>query len=438
MCVLVKPLAIAEVLWDNITRCKLTGVCVPDDMCAAPVLCYRSYGRKVIILAKKKGGSQKTREDEITVMTIGDRADEEYTAEEEYEQYEDDGTYDESSYDGYDETGYEQNEAEDEDSIIPEWMRPFTDKCSELYDRADEYLYEKYTERDERKLIEPKKALIIAAASAVALLLLGFFVIIFLGTFPYHTTGMKTKDFIREFNSMTSDTDIKAVLPDYVDVTIPKGTRFGKNNPLYLADGHVKMTISTRLGRIKDITVEGIDIPNFNYHSYGFKSDFSQDYDPANGQFYYYIALGKTAIAAQNLLLDGEMDEDALGGRTVSRTDDENGEPVPSTVYEAAIYGYQLYYYTYYYYCNRTNDGYLYVPIGKSYMDYTLTDQTLRIEPVLKKISNLPDGLQKFWDGLTGKNKVKEEEPVVDNTAAQVLPEPEQQPVTSDSVVSAS
>ena len=292
--------------------------------------------------------------------------------------------------------------SESEESWMPEFLRPFAEKCGVFFDDLDKRLYRMYFKPDRSTLVSQKTTIISLAVAAGISLLLGFAVIIFLGTYPYYTTGMKTKDFIREFNNITSDTDIRTIVPSFTDVTIPEKAKLGRE-PVYLADGHVKLTAETRFGRIIRLDVEGIDIPNYDEQHYEFITEYNPDYDPANEQFYYYIALGKTAIAAQKLITPNEDDLKSSDSDT-SASDEYDLSYVP-TIYEAASYGYQLYYYSYYYYANRLNSGYLYLPIGKSYLYYELSEAKMTIKPVIEKVTNLPEGLQKFWDGFTGKNK---------------------------------
>lgn len=356
----------------------------------------------------------------------------EYYYEEEEEEYYGENGYDGESYedgDGYSDGDFDGDDNYDGDSIIPGFLRPFAAKCGALFARLDRFLYNKYILPDGRKLVSQKTAITAFSITAAASLIIGFGLIIFLGTYPFHTTGMKTKDFIREFNSITSDTDIRAILPEYSDVIIPENAKLG-SEPLYLADGHVKLTARTRNGKILELYVEGVDIPNYDPHNYSFKTEIYDDYDTSNGQFYYYIALGKAAVAAEKLLGNGPFLSEQESYGTSDSDSQDNGTSADSspeiTVYEAASYGYQIYYYAFYYYVNRKNDGYVYLPMGDCYMNFTLSDMTLVIKPTVEKITTLPAGLQRFWDKLTGANKETENTDSVQTVQTQ--PVEEQQP----------
>ena len=269
----------------------------------------------------------------------------------------------------------------------------FMQTVTDFIDRVDEFTYNAYAEPDESTIIEPKKSYLIIGISAALMVLLAIGSFFFFGLYPYHTTGVTVDEFIDTFNAIASDSDIRAVIPEYENIVIEEGAKLGGKRTISLYDGHVVLQAKTRFGKIIELTATGVDIPGYDPETCGISSpDGTHDY------FYYFVTIGKVLAAMnENIIKDNPVETIKVSAADVSGSDAADELP---TVMSATTYGYQMYFYA----LSSHVSGYKGIASstqGNVRYEYNVKNHTLTIAPIEKTITSLPKGLQAVADWFT-------------------------------------
>ncbi len=296
-------------------------------------------------------------------------------------------------------------------------LEPVSKKCDAFFEKTDEKVYDYYM-NPKGKTVAPKTSYIIVGVSALVMLLLGFYAIIWLGTYDYYTTGITVEDFIKEFNAISSASDVTELIPDYQDIVIPEGTKLGGRHTIELFDGHVVVSAKTRFGKIVSLEAKGVDIPSYDETTCLFDKEA-----PDNDYFNYFIALGKIGYAADECKYQpkepvnqpdenpSQSDVSAADGSVVPKKDENltsKGRP-QKRVYDAMTLGYQFYYYSY---STKANggSGYAQTNTGDIYVAYDLETETLTVAPQKPTLTKLPDKLQAFVDSFKKSDEGEDEQ----------------------------
>ena len=265
---------------------------------------------------------------------------------------------------------------------------------------------------DEDKCIEPKKLYITLGASVIGSVLVFLLIGWLLCYCPLNTTGYSAKDFIREFNSIAvddqlrqtlegsinamipsgSDIDMTFVYPDFSDLAIPEDADLEEG--VRLCNGNMVIKADLIGGNIQKLTI-GVneDRPIYDSKTYKFAVDPNADFDYS--ALAYFAASGKTRLTFYNL------------GRAA------RGEETFSYSTEEAVG-----------YCNSMRQGAIYdfadadeYSPDDSYFEY-MDNTSLRYTPVTflftadtreKVLCGSDNGLYKFFDSIFGEKKEEAE-----------------------------
>lgn len=256
------------------------------------------------------------------------------------------------------------------------------------------------------KIIEPKKLYITLGATAVGSIL--FFLLLgwLLCYCPVKTTGFTAEDFIEQFNAITSESDVNAVIeadiatintsgsdlnvlyPSFDDLLIPEDADLEKG--VLLCDGDILLKADLSGGKIRSMTLsvtEDCERYDFTKNTFALSSDADADYSA----FDCYAAAGKARLAFYNL------------------TYLANGMPAEEYVLNDAVnYGVIMENFAYYAYTvYGTYDPTL------TYYEYSETTE-IEFEPkgfvfsadtLQKTIIPSGNGIYKFFDGIFGEKE---------------------------------
>jgi len=303
---------------------------------------------------------------------------------------------------------------ENEDGIV-EGFGPVMRVLADRY--CDNLVYP-----DEEKCIEPKKMYITLGASVLGSVLVFLLIGWLLCYCPLKTTGFTAKDFIREFNSIAvddelrhtledslnamipsdSDIDMSFIFPDFSDLTIPEDADLEKG--VRLCNGNMVVKADLVGGKIQKLTMGVSETrPIYDSKTYKFVVDPNVDFD--SSALAYFAATGKTRLTFYNL------------GRA------SRGEVTYTYNTEEAIA-----------FCNSMRQGAIYdfadaeeYSSDDSYFEY-IDNTSLKYSPVThlftantreKVLCGTDNGLYRFFDSIFGGKKkdtaAKVTEPVSKN-----------------------
>lgn len=295
--------------------------------------------------------------------------------------------------------------ADTEDEEYDDEPATFADRFNDLMDSLDERTYTAYMEPDESTIIEPKKALTIVGITGAVLALLAFASFFFCGLFPYHTTGVTVDEFVKNFNSITSCSDIEAIIPDFENPTIPEDARINSRHPVSLWDGHIILDFQTRGNKIRSITAIPVDVPGYYEETHSFHPSIDD-----NNYMNYFAIIGKITAAMDMQIEYNEAVEDL---KAEGKTSEIANITIPEiTVLDASSYGYQLYDSAQRSYMEG-REGIATLRTEKVYFRYNTVTNTFTVDMDQKHkvLAALPDGLQKIADWF--KKDEKDTKPVV-------------------------
>jgi len=311
------------------------------------------------------------------------------------------------------------NDAEDiaaEDGIV-EGFGPVMRVLSERY-------CDNLVDPDEEKCIESKKLYITLGAAVAGSVLLFLFLGWLLCYCPLKTSGYAADDFIRVFNSIAvddelrqtlegsinamisgTDVDMTFVYPDFSDMTIPEDADLEEG--VRLCNGNMEIKAELVNGYIQKMTVTvPEDRPIYDSNTFRFVSDPNADFDYSS--LAYFAVTGKTRLVFYNL----------------ARA--ERGEVTYTSSTEEAIA-----------FCNSMRQGAIYdfadaedYSADQSYFEY-LDNMELSYTPVghvftmdthEKALCGSDNGLYRFFDSIFGEGSEKPaaEESESDESGAEI------------------
>ncbi len=274
---------------------------------------------------------------------------------------------------------------------------------------------------DEEKCIEPKKLYITLGASVLGSILVFLLIGWLLCYCPLNTTGYSAKDFIREFNSIAVDNELRELLegsinamvpsgtdldmtfvyPDFSDLTIPEDANLEKG--VRLCNGNMVIKADLVGGDIQKLTI-GVneDRPIYSAKTYKFAVDPNADFDYS--ALAYFAATGKTRLTFYNLSRLGR-------GEETYHYSTEEAVAFCNSMRQGAIYDFAAA-------DEYSSDDSYFEYLDNASLRYTPVEHLFTADTREKVLCGSDNGLYRFFDSIFGEKADTEKDNAVSSSSA--------------------